>query len=192
MMERIYYKNIWAEFDNEKAMVLISGGRQTGKTTLAKDIASKAAVSLYFNYDVPVNKAKILTYPAFFEEVDRNKGEKPLIILDEVHKYKEWKNYLKGIYDGYSDGFRFLVTGRGRLDLSQKRGDSLAGRYFHFHLFPFTVGEMFNSSPLIKFQNALQIPAIQLVNSPNVSRKIKNGTNDIIVATAADWLANLK
>jgi len=43
------------------------------------------------------------------------------------------------------------------------------------------------SSNLIKFQNALQ-----LVNSPNVSRKIKNGTNDIIVATAADWLANLK
>jgi hypothetical protein len=48
------------------------------------------------------------------------------------------------------------------------------------------------SSNLIKFQNALQIPAIQLVNSPNVSRKIKNHTNDIIVATAADWLANLK
>ena len=48
------------------------------------------------------------------------------------------------------------------------------------------------SSNLIKFQNALQIPAIQLVNSPNVARKIKNGTNDIIVATAADWLANLK
>jgi len=48
------------------------------------------------------------------------------------------------------------------------------------------------SPDLIKFQNALQIPAIQMVNSPNVSRKIKNGTNDIIVATAADWLANLK
>jgi len=147
MMERIYYKNIWAEFDNEKAMVLISGARQAGKTTLAKYIASKETVSLYFNYDVPANKAKILTYPAFFEEVDRKKGEKPLIILDEIHKYKEWKNYLKGIYDGYSDGFRFLVTGSGRLDLSRKRGDSLAGRYFHFHLFPFTVGEMFTSSP---------------------------------------------
>jgi predicted AAA+ superfamily ATPase len=147
MKERKYYKNIWAEFDSEKAMVLVSGARQAGKTTLAKDIASKESVSLYFNYDVPANKARILNKPTFFEEVDRKRGESPLIILDEIHKYKEWKNYLKGIYDGFTDEFRFLVTGSGRLDLSGKRGDSLAGRYFHFHLFPFTVGEMFTSFP---------------------------------------------
>lgn len=45
---------------------------------------------------------------------------------------------------------------------------------------------------LIKFQNVLQIPAIQLVNPTNVARKTKNGTNYIIVVTAADWLAGLK
>ena len=69
-----------------------------------------------------------------------------MIILDEIHKYRDWKNYLKGIYDGYSDEMRFLVTGSGRLDLSRKKGDSLAGRYLHFHLWPFTIGEMFASS----------------------------------------------
>jgi len=40
------------------------------------------------------------------------KGDLPLIILDEIHKYIDWKNYLKGIYDGYADEFCFLVTGR--------------------------------------------------------------------------------
>jgi hypothetical protein len=45
---------------------------------------------------------------------------------------------------------------------------------------------------LIKFQNALQIPAIQLVNQPNVARKIRNDHNHIIVASAANWLAGLK
>ena len=45
---------------------------------------------------------------------------------------------------------------------------------------------------LIKFQNALQIPAIQLVNQSNVARKIRNGNNHIMVASAADWLAGLK
>jgi len=145
MKTRKYYKNIWQDFDKEKHMIFVSGPRQSGKTTFAKDIASQEAVSHYFNYDIPSNKALLLEKPTFFEEVDRKKDHSPLIILDEIHKYRDWKNYLKGIYDGYSDTFRFLVTGSGRLDLSRKKGDSLAGRYLHFHLFPFTIGEMFST-----------------------------------------------
>ena len=140
-------------------MVFISGARQTGKTTLAKGIASEEPVSLYFNYDIPANKSLILNQPTFFEEVDRKKSDQPLIILDEIHKHKEWKNYLKGIYDGYAGEFRFLVTGSGRLDLSSKRGDALSGRYYHFHLFPFTVGEMMAPSPQqLEPEKFLEIP----------------------------------
>lgn len=142
MKERNYYSGIWEEFDEEKALVFISGPRQAGKTTFAKEIASSQASSFYFNYDIPANKALLLERPTFFEEVDR-KGSRPLVILDEIHKYQDWKNYLKGIFDGYSDEFRFIVAGSGRLDVSRKKGDSLAGRYLHFHLFPFTLGEMF-------------------------------------------------
>ncbi|MFC1813013.1 ATP-binding protein [Thermodesulfobacteriota bacterium] len=159
MKKRDYYKNIWSDFDKEKHLVLVSGPRQAGKTTFAQDIASKESASLYFNYDIQANKATILVNPTFFEEVDRKKGDTPLIILDEIHKYSDWKNYLKGIYDGYSDEFRFLVTGSGRLDLSRKRGDSLAGRYMHFHLYPFTIGEMFAvSTGMIDTSVLLEIP----------------------------------
>lgn len=143
MRKRNYFKKIWADFNAEKKLILVSGPRQAGKTTFAKDIASKEPVSLYFNYDIPANKVRILTNPTFFEEVDRKKGDLPLIILDEIHKYIDWKNYLKGIYDGYADEFRFLVTGSGRLELSRKKGDALAGRYLHFHFYPFTIGEIF-------------------------------------------------
>ncbi len=146
MRKRDYYRKIWIDFNEEKNLILVSGPRQAGKTTLAKDIASEESVSLYFNYDIPANKARILTNPTFFEGVDRKKGDLPLIILDEIHKYMDWKNYLKGIYDGYADEFRFLVTGSGRLELSRKKGDALAGRYLHFHLYPFTIGEIFASS----------------------------------------------
>jgi len=95
MQKRKYYKNIWADFNKEKEMIFISGARQTGKTTMAKDIASEEPVSHYFNYDVPENKTKILAQPTFFEAIDRKKSDRPLVILDEIHKYKEWKNYLK-------------------------------------------------------------------------------------------------
>ena len=146
MIKREYYKEIWGTFDRDKHLVLVSGPRQAGKTIFAKDIASEEPISLYFNYDIPANKLQIHQNPTFFEEVDRIKGNLPLIIFDEIHKYDDWKNYLKGIYDGYSDEMRFLVTGSGRLDISRKKGDSLAGRYLHFHLWPFTIGEIFASS----------------------------------------------
>jgi len=47
------------------------------------------------------------------------------------------------------------------------------------------------SPHLVKFQNILRIPAIQLVNKKNVARKIRNGPDTILVASAADWLSGL-
>ncbi|MCK5595267.1 ATP-binding protein, partial [bacterium] len=63
-------------------------------------------------------------------------------VLDEIHKYRQWKNYLKGIYDEFKEEYAFIISGSGRLDIYQKGGDSLAGRYFKFHLFPLTIAEL--------------------------------------------------
>jgi predicted AAA+ superfamily ATPase len=73
----------------------------------------------------------------------------PLVIFDEIHKYKNWKNYLKGLYDEFADEYKFLVTGSGRLDVFRKGGDSLAGRYFMFHLFPFTLSELTKKKDMV-------------------------------------------
>ena len=84
----------------------------------------------------------IFHYPTFFEAVERKDSSTPIIVLDEIHKYRNWKNYLKGVYDQFHDKYQFLVSGSGRLDLYQKGGDSLAGRYLLFHLWPFTISEL--------------------------------------------------
>lgn len=123
-------------------MVLLAGPRQCGKTTLAKSIAEQFTNSLYFNWDVPTDKRRLIENPLFFEELPRQDASRPLVLLDEIHKYKEWKNYLKGAYDHSHEGFLFLVSGSGRLDLYQKGGDSLAGRYYPFHLWPLTLAEL--------------------------------------------------
>jgi hypothetical protein len=54
---------------------------------------------------------------------------------------------MEKLSQGYSNNFRFLVTGSGRLDLYQRKGDSLAGRYWQFHMFPFTIGEIGSDFP---------------------------------------------
>ena len=150
MHTRELYQNIWRELARDKAMIFLAGPRQSGKTTLARLISRSFTNSLYFNWDIPRDRSRLIENPAFFEEVGRKDASRPLIILDEMHKYKEWKNYLKGVYDRFHQDYRFLVSGSGRLDMYQKGGDSLAGRYFLFHLWPFTLAELGGSNVGIK------------------------------------------
>lgn len=177
MIIRTYYKSIWKEFDSEKPMVLISGPRQSGKTTFAKNIANKEKSHLYFNYDIQKNKALLSNNPSFFEKIDIVPGHKPLIVLDEIHKHTKWKNYLKGIYDEFSDTYRFLITGSGRLDIFTHGGDSLAGRYLHFHLFPFTIGELASNKPISKnfLSNLVKIPDKSIKSEEHLECLMKVG-----------------
>lgn len=142
MIKRDLYKNVWTSISADKQMVFLSGPRQTGKTTFTREAAKSFANSLYFNWDLITDKRQLVENPYFFTELARKDSSQPLIIFDEIHKYSDWKNYLKGVYDGHSAGYKFLVSGSGRLDLYQKHGDSLAGRYFHMHMFPFTLAEL--------------------------------------------------
>lgn len=142
MLNRIEYIKLWEKLSNDKSMILISGPRQSGKTTLSRHIQKTRQNSEYFNWDIISNKQKIINDPTFFTSINRTDTSKPLVIFDEIHKYKNWKNYLKGIYDEFYLEYDFIITGSGRLDLFSKGGDSLAGRYFMFNLFPFTLSEL--------------------------------------------------
>ena len=142
MIERVPYEAIWRELSAEKSMVLLAGPRQCGKTTLARRLSESFANRLYFNWDIAPDKRRLIENPHFFQDIVRRDESRPLVILDEIHKYKDWKNYLKGIYDRFQEEFLFLVSGSGRLDLHQKGGDSLAGRYYLLHLWPLTLAEL--------------------------------------------------
>jgi uncharacterized protein len=128
--------------DGWQKMAFVSGPRQVGKTTLAKGMLA-GRPGLYFNWDIPAQRKLFARDPNFFETAAYEASHKvPLVILDELHKYARWKNYLKGAYDGYADRFSFLVTGSGRLDVFKKGGDSLLGRYVPLTLFPLSVAEL--------------------------------------------------
>jgi len=136
-------------------MAFLSGPRRVGKTTLSHQLQRNFSHSLYFNWDIITDQKRLLKNPYFFAESDRDPSKPFLVILDEIHKYARWKNYLKGAFDGYRQDFRFLVTGSGRLDLFKKGGDSLMGRYMGVPLFPLTVGELAGRLPSWTQFNAL-------------------------------------
>jgi uncharacterized protein len=116
--------------DLRRKMVFVAGPRQVGKTTVA--LSLPGAARGYLNWDISGHREKILR-----NELPTGK----LWIFDELHKYRRWRNYLKGIYDGRPPGQKIVVTGSGRLDLYRFGGDSLQGRYHLLHLHPFSVAE---------------------------------------------------
>jgi len=158
MNKRKIYKNVWDKLFPDKSLILLAGPRQSGKTTFARDIAAKGFQDVvYFNWDIDADKRRLMADPVFFSKIPRSSiKSKPLVILDEIHKYRDWKNYLKDVYDQFEKEYKFLVTGSGRLEYSRKSGDSLAGRYLKFHIFPFTLSEL--NQPKIDFIDFLKNP----------------------------------
>ncbi|MCG2726127.1 MAG: AAA family ATPase [Elusimicrobia bacterium] len=159
MIKRNIGENIKSILKKHNKMMFISGPRQAGKTTLAKSLLKASGQGLYFNWDIIKDQKKLIKDPYFFEKISRVPSKKSLIVFDEIHKYAKWKNYLKGVYDGYGDEFLFIATGSGRLNLFKKGGDSLLGRYFSLQLFPLSLGEIIGNKPNWKaFKKQLAAP----------------------------------
>ena len=177
MKTRTLYLNIWQELSAYKPMILLVGPRQAGKTTLAHLISRSFPNHVYFNWDIADQRADFLQRPAFFTSMERKDASTPLVVFDEIHKYKDWKNYLKGIYDQFHNNYTFLVSGSGRLDIYQKGGDSLAGRYFLFHLWPLTIAELANRNR--ELDSFLQNPLQLEISDQNDLKEIWQGLSEL-------------
>lgn len=142
MNKNRYLKNSIVE-DLEEKMVFIGGARQVGKTTLARElVASGFNRREYYNWDLSTDRKRIKAM-----EVP---GEDALLIFDEIHKYRNWKNLVKGMYDSYKDKYKILVTGSARINIYRRGGDSLQGRYHYYTLHPFSVAELSGTGNDIK------------------------------------------
>ncbi|MCD4702373.1 MAG: ATP-binding protein [Candidatus Aegiribacteria sp.] len=124
--------------DLKKKMVLLTGPRQVGKTYLSKQIAAE-----YFNRNCYLNFDNSIDASVIMEQ--GWPGDIDLLILDEIHKMSGWKQYLKGVYDTKPSECALLVTGSSRMDTFRQAGESLAGRYFHYRLWPLSVSELKNT-----------------------------------------------
>ena len=117
--------------DLDEKIVLLSGPRQCGKTTLSKALFRNFD---YLNYDSSPDR-DILQSQTWNRSAD-------LLIFDELHKMNQWKSWLKGLYDSEGVRPRLLATGSARMNQLRKTGDSLAGRHFNYRLHPFDLKEL--------------------------------------------------
>jgi len=149
MIKQRYLTNFVIK-DLAERMVFVGGPRQVGKTTIARElIAKRFRQTGYYNWDSKSDRRNIMQ--------SKWPGNADLIILDEIHKYKKWKSFVKGEYDTLKDRYRFLVTGSARLDIYRKGGDSMLGRYHYYRLHPFSLAELIGNISVPEIMKEISI-----------------------------------
>ncbi|MDP1524855.1 MAG: ATP-binding protein [Rhodocyclaceae bacterium] len=127
------YLDTVIDTDLARKMVILTGPRQVGKTTLARQLMMSRVPSQYLNWDIATDR-QILQQGQW-------RTDTRLLVMDEIHKMPDWKSWLKGVVDGRSPDQTLLVTGSARMETFRQSGASLAGRYLAWRLHPISVRE---------------------------------------------------
>ena len=119
-------------------VVALVGGRQVGKTTLAKMVrAARPDACVHLDLERPSDLAKIQS-PEAYLELHQDK----LVILDEIQRVPELFAVLRALVDADRRNGRFLVLGSASPDLIRQSSESLAGRIRYIELPPLALGEI--------------------------------------------------
>lgn len=137
---RIYDAILEDHLARRRQMAFVTGPRQVGKTTTCRALGTA-----YLDWDNVDHRRVVLSGPAAVAEragVSHLREGRPIVVLDELHKFRRWRGFLKGFFDTYEKDLRVLVTGSSRLDVYRRGGDSLMGRYLPYRMHPFSVAEI--------------------------------------------------
>ena len=139
MMQRELQTVVEQQFFKGK-VIIVTGPRQSGKTTMLTQIASNAAVPVQIlNCNEP--EVRALLMDANIQKLRSLVGAHKLVLIDEAQGVKNIGPALKLIVDTRPD-IQLLVAGSSSLDIVGKVSEPLTGRVFAYHLYPLSVKEL--------------------------------------------------
>jgi hypothetical protein len=116
-------------------VVVLSGPRQCGKTTLARELLSPDSIN-YFDLEDPTSVARL-------EEPMTALGPLAgLVVIDEIQRRPDLFPVLRVLVDRRPNPARFLILGSASGDLLRQGSESLAGRVERITIGGFTLGEV--------------------------------------------------
>ena len=119
-------------------VILITGPRQSGKTTLAKKVFKNHKYINIENYDL---KLQAINDPKAILEL----GSKNKIIIDEIQEAPILASYIQQEVDENKIKNQFVLTGSQNFVITQTVSQSLAGRVANLELLPFSYKELYKS-----------------------------------------------
>jgi len=126
---------------------IITGPRQTGKTTAAKQVAEGWAGEVH----IAAADSALPPGPEWVRaqweiaDLKRRSGRKVLLILDEVQKVRGWSESVKALWDrdgGTKPALRVILLGSSALLVQKGLSESLAGRFMPYRCGHWSWGEM--------------------------------------------------
>lgn len=125
---------------NDKEFAVITGARQTGKTTLLEQLSdnlNKERKKVYLlTLEDPAVRSRLNQHPGnLFEFVVRLPEKKIFVLLDEIQYLDDPSNFLKLLYDQYHEQLKIITTGSSAFYIDRKFKDSLVGRKRLFELY---------------------------------------------------------
>jgi len=129
-----------AQLSGSRKVMLIYGPRQTGKTTLVKQLGKSSGLkALYLSADL--SKNEILLMQRDLNTLTQLTDGYQLLIIDEAQRVENIGLVLKVLYDEMPH-LKVIATGSSSFDLANKASEPLTGRKKVFHLLPFALGEI--------------------------------------------------
>src|SRR6056297_2959556 len=127
-------------------ITILSGSRQTGKTTVVKELQKELQSEGYHTFYLTLERTdmrKLLDEKPgnLFSIIPVSPEQKSYVFIDEIQYLENPTNFLKLLYDEYADEIKLIVTGSSAFYIDRKFRDSLAGRKRIFHLTPFSLRE---------------------------------------------------
>lgn len=134
-------------------LVIIFGARQTGKTTLIKEMMKKfPGESQYLNCDEP--DIREMLENATSTNLKMLAGKSKILFIDEAQRVRNIGITLK-LFADQVKGCQIVATGSSSFELSNMIKEPLTGRYFEFKLFPFSVAELVEYFGIIEYNRLL-------------------------------------
>jgi len=180
MINRVIEKAIIETFDKRK-IIILSGARQVGKTTIARKIADKSNMKkLWLNGDEP-DVRKMLT-DVTSVQLKALVGNHKLVVIDEAQRITNIGITLKLMIDNLKD-VQIFATGSSSFDLANLINEPLTGRKYDYFLFPLSFNELVNHTSLLDEKRNLENRLIygaypDVINHPGEEREILKTLSD--------------
>jgi len=187
--QRILLASLKKWFFKGKVLV-ITGARQVGKTTMLETINTEHDSVLWLNADL-TNVRNQLTDPTL-SDLENLIGSKRFVIIDEIQRIKNPGLLLKLMVDNFKKT-QFIATGSSALEISEKIFEPLTGRHLLFHLYPFSLAEIYTGKSNFEIEN--EFPFHLIYGSyPSISQNrsdaeilLKNLTSQYLYKDVLVW-----
>lgn len=184
-------QNVLQKWLNKGKVLVITGARQVGKTTMLQNMFDDADQKvLWLNADETRVRTRLSELDvAALENVV---GNYKTVIIDEVQRIENPGLLLKILADHFKN-VQFIATGSSALDISERIFEPLTGRYLLFHLYPFTLAEIYKYESVFEIENKLPFHLVY-GNYPDIFKHqneaetlLKNLSNQYLYKDVLVW-----